>query len=259
MAFRLQSGLRITSWLRKKSVGMQKEIDKAETDIVPRVTRGVRGPVTVRAWLPLVLPASLFGLMDPTLAPTPPLCLNGRPVQLHQWAPSSPIPFHLADGCGRGLFSPWNCAITVRQARWSVRFVTNQSKDLLPRSRWICFSFLLGSEIENDKSQMHRVSPQRGWCRMIARANRVLSFLRLPGLWALTAKAEILPDITVETCLTDVFLLNHSPFPQYSKHATWIALSEIQTEAFLYKVVHAQLCISYASLWPRVEMAIFQD
>ena len=106
MAFRLQSGLRITSWLRKKSVGMQKEIDKAETDIVPRVTRGVRGPVTVRAWLPLVLPASLFGLMDPTLAPTPPLCLKGRPVQLHQRAPSSPIPFHLADGCGRGLFSP---------------------------------------------------------------------------------------------------------------------------------------------------------
>ena len=110
-----------------------------ETDIVPRVTRGVRGPLTVRAWLPLVLPASLFGLMDPTLAPTPPLCLKGRPVQLHQRAPSSPIPFHLADGCGRGLFSPWNCAITVRQARWSVRFVTNQSKDLLPRSRWICF------------------------------------------------------------------------------------------------------------------------
>ena len=84
MAFRLQSGLRITSWLRKKSVGIQKEIDQAETDIVPRVTRGVRGPVTVRAWLPLVLAASLFGLMDPTLAPTPPLCLNGRPVQLHQ-------------------------------------------------------------------------------------------------------------------------------------------------------------------------------
>ena len=73
-------------------------------------------------------------------------------------------------------------------------------------------SFLLGSEIENDKSQMHRVSSQRGWCRMIASANRVLSFLRLPGLWALTAKAEILPDITVETYLEDVLLFNHSPF-----------------------------------------------
>ena len=72
--------------------------------------------------------------------------------------------------------------------------------------------FLLGSEIDNDKSQMHRVSPQRGWCRMIARANRVLSFLRLPGLWALTAYAEILPDISVETSLTDVLLFNHSPF-----------------------------------------------
>ena len=81
-------------------------------------------------------------------------------------------------------------------------------------------SFLLGSEIENDKSQMHRVSPQRGWCRIIARANRVLSFLRLPELWALTAKAEILPDITVVTSFADILLFNHSPFPQYSKHAT---------------------------------------
>ena len=179
MAFRLQSGLRITSWLRKKSVGMQKEIDKAkefpETDIVPRVTRGVRGPLTVRAWLPLVLPASLFGLMDPTLAPTPPLCLKGRPVQLHQWAPSSPIPFHLADGCGRGLFR-----LETAPSQLDRRA---DPSDLSPINPRICCpgadgfvsSFLLGSEIENDKSQMHRVSPQRGWCRMIARANRVLS------------------------------------------------------------------------------------
>ena len=69
-------------WECKKKLTKLKEFP--ETDIVSRVTRGVRGPLTVRAWLPLVLPASLFGLMDPTLAPTPPLCLKGRPVQLHQ-------------------------------------------------------------------------------------------------------------------------------------------------------------------------------
>ena len=118
-----------------------------------KVTAGVRGLLLTVRWLGFGLGGGCIAVWSngPNVGSSSPALFENPSLvklqsQFHLLVFSFIFYSWLWVRC-RFFSAPWNRSITVRQARRSVRFVTNQSKDLLPRSRRIRFlSFVQSRE-----------------------------------------------------------------------------------------------------------------